>query len=111
MRCQLCSGEEIQFNPSTNEFVHSKHPKDVTSIICSNCLQLILVSIQDQLKQAYQIALEKGFIDKAKALETFLGEEINYGETKKLKRDMGRERIVRTAQLTHQTIRQKRAVR
>ena len=110
MRCQLCSGEEIQFNPSTNEFVHSKHPKDVTSIICSDSLQLLISSNQDQIKVAYQSALDKGFIDKAKALQTFI-EEIDYGETQNTQRNMVRERIVRKVKLTHQAIRQKRAVR
>jgi len=101
-----------QYNLLSKKHIPIKHPQDVKGVICSFCFQIILASTQEQIKRAYQKALNAGLIDKAKALETFLEEEITeYGETKKPSRNLGRIRALRKAGLAGHKVRPKRTVR
>jgi hypothetical protein len=43
--------------------------------ICSRCVQLLLLANQQDLKTANSKAVEKGFTNKAKAIESFLMED------------------------------------
>ena len=40
--------------------------------ICGTCVQLLLRADQEDLKKAYVKAIEKGYLNKASAIETFL---------------------------------------
>ena len=74
--------------------------------ICSRCVQLFLSTGQAELKRAYNKAREKGFQNKAKAIESFLiPEETNARETKISKRNMVRKRSMRTVRSTRNQIR------
>ena len=111
MNCIFCSMPETQFDMNSGR-VPTRHPKDVTGIICSNCFQIIASSPQDQVQRAYQLAVSQGVDNKAKALETFLGEEIiDNGETKKPSRDMGRIRALRKIGSAGHKVRPKHTVR
>ena len=84
--CLFCKGSEKKYKPmGDNEF------------ICSRCVQMLIAADQQDLKGAHGEAIDKGFINKAKAIESFMvPEEINVRETKKSKRNMGRKRPMRT---------------
>lgn len=88
MNCPLCGAREI-----------TKHPQDVKSIICSTCVQVLSFQTQEALKKAYQLALEKGMPDKAKALETFLEkeQETYVPETRNLRSRLVGARLMRQA--------------
>lgn len=81
MNCPLCGRQETSFNFNTRRREPVNHPEGVTEIICLSCLQMILSSGQDKLKEAYQKALEAGEPGKAKALEQFIRGDL--GETEK----------------------------
>ena len=105
MECLLCRADEIQLNPGTNRFVNPKHPQDVTGIICSDCVQLIISTSQEKLRAACQSALEKGSVDKARALKTFIEEGEHYvreTKTRDLERNLDRTRVVRKVRVAHQ---------
>ena len=40
--------------------------------ICSNCVQTLVNLSQEQLRKAYELATEKGYENKAKAIESFM---------------------------------------
>lgn len=101
-----------QYDLTRKKHIPVKHPQDVKRIICSSCFQIILASTQEQIKRAYQKAIHAGLMDKAKALETFLEEEmIENGETKKPSRNLGRIRALRKAGLAGHKVRPKHTVR
>ena len=111
MNCSLCISSEMTFNLNKDSHVPVKHPEGVKAIICSNCTQRILSSTQEQIKDAYEIALNAGELGKAKELESFLGEkERNVGETEKPKRNLIRKGPVRMARPTLDKIRAQQAV-
>ena len=70
-----------------------------TDFICSRCVQLFLMADQKELKSAYEKAIDKGYTDKAKAIESFLipegFDEQRKPVTKKRGRHTDRKRIVR----------------
>ena len=112
MNCLICNLSETQFDLNRGQRIAVKHPKDVTGLICSNCMQALIVSAQEKIKAAYQKALHAGLLDKAKTLETFLEEEIiENGETKKPSRDMGRIGALRKIGLADHKVRPKHTVR
>lgn len=112
MNCLICGFSETQFDLNRGQRIAVKHPGDVTGVICSNCMQILITSTQEQIKRAYQKALHAGLMDKAKALETFLEEEIiEDGETKKPSRDMGRIRALRKVRSAGHKVRPKHTVR
>ena len=96
MDCSLCTLSEKQLHLNRGQRVAAKHPGDVTGVICSNCMQVLITTKQGKVKEAYDKALNDGLIDKAKVLETLLEEETqNDRETNKPKRDMDRSRPLR----------------
>ena len=87
--CLFCSDMEPNYKPETgNDF------------ICSRCVQMLLEADQQDLKRAHTKALEKGFTNKAKAIESFLIPEDKIDgqrkPAKKRRRHIDRKRIVRT---------------
>ncbi len=87
--CLFCNGMDIKYRSETgNDF------------ICSRCVQMLLAADQQDLKRAHSKALEKGFTNKAKAIESFLipegFDEQRKPATKKRGRHSDRKRIVRT---------------
>jgi len=99
MRCAICSQFETHLNINTGQREPVNHPPDVKSIICSSCMQQLLSSSQDDLKSAYRKALNAGEQGKAKALEGFIDERKNAGETTKHKRDPLRRETLRMARI------------
>ena len=93
MLCLFCNGEE-------------KNYKSDVDFICSSCVILLAGAEQDELKKAYAKAIEKGFKDKAYAIESFLmQEEYSVRKTKKSQRDMERERPVRKVRPSRHQVR------
>ena len=112
MNCLLCGSPKIKFNLNRSQHETIKHPGDVKGLICSDCMQALISSSQEKIKAAYQKALNAGLIDKAKALEIFLEEEIiENGETKKPSRDMDRVGALRKVRLAGHKVRSKHTVR
>jgi hypothetical protein len=72
MNCSICGQPETHLNINTGRREKIKHPPDVKAIVCSNCMQRLLSSPQDELKAAYQKAIRAGEPGKAKALEGFI---------------------------------------
>ena len=103
--CSLCGMPSTQFDLAKGQHVVAKHPGDVTGIICSKCMQILLGSTQAQIKCAYQKALDAGLPDKAKALENLIEEEQSDRETKSIERDLVRKRALRTARSPRHQIR------
>jgi len=60
--------------------------------VCSNCVQLLLGASQEDLKRAHTKAIDKGYMEKAKAIESFLDEEEYYGKTENTKPNLERTR-------------------
>jgi hypothetical protein len=107
LTCLLCTISEKQFDLNKNQRVAVKHPKDITGLICSNCMQILIATKQGKVKEAYDKALKDGLMDKAKVLETLLEEEEHdVRETKKPSRDMDRARALRKVRSAGHKIRQ-----
>ena len=53
------------------------------SYICSNCVQTLVNLSQEQLRKAYDLATEKGYSNKAKAIESFITEAYNVSRNKR----------------------------
>jgi len=66
MQCLFCFGQEKNYKPDPN-----------IDFICSSCVQLLLNADQTDLRRAYLKAIEKGFTNKARAIESFLEEKSN----------------------------------
>jgi len=47
--------------------------------ICAACVQKILLMTEDQLRQAYALAVEKGYTEKAEILESYMEEIFDEG--------------------------------
>ena len=62
--CLFCKGLESKYKPIYDN-----------EIICSQCVQILLAADQQDLKRAHAKSIEKGIIDKAKAIESFLTED------------------------------------
>ena len=94
MMCLFCAGIEKNYKPGTD-------------FICSRCVQILLAADQEQLKKAYQKAMDKGYTNKAYAIETFLHERTldHERETKKPKRGLGRKTVGRMARLKRDQLR------
>jgi hypothetical protein len=90
MLCLLCNGTDKSYKPEPDK-----------DFICGSCVQLLLRADQDDLKQAYAKAIEKGYINKARAIESFLPNGGNYEQrkpkSKKRRRHSNRTRIDRVA--------------
>ena len=111
MNCLLCTLSETQFDINRGKRISGKHPLDVTGVICSSCMQVLVASSQEKIKKAYQVALDKGMLDKAQILATFLeDEEQDVRKTKKSKRNLIREGPLRMVRPSLNEIRTQPAV-
>ena len=111
MTCLLCTLSEKQFNLNRGQRIPAKHPQDVTGLICSDCMQVLITTKQRKVKQAYDKALNDGLMDKAKVLETHLEEEEqDVRETKKPKRNLIRKSPLRMVRPSLNEIRSQSAV-
>jgi len=99
-----------QYDLASKKHISPKHCEDVKGIACSWCIQVLLASTQEQIKEAYQKALNISLIDKAKALENFLEEEEQDDrETKKSKRNLIRKGPLRMVRPSLNKIRPQQA--
>jgi hypothetical protein len=86
MECLFCNDLEPNYQPEPGK-----------DFICSQCVQLLLSADQEDLLKAHAKAIEKGYSNKAKAIESFLEpEDINVRKTKVSKRNMVRKGHMRT---------------
>jgi hypothetical protein len=84
--CLFCNEPEQRYKPEPD-----KH------FICSQCVQLFLSADQEDLLKAHAKAIEKGYSNKARAIESFLiPEDINVRETKQARINLVRKRHMRT---------------
>ncbi len=103
MSCLLCHRQEKYNSNPGAEYV------------CSQCVQLLLMMNQEELKRGYALAVEKGYSNKAYALESFImeesGEQINKrrntGKRNTRKRTFG---IIRDQQKSNVRFKAKQAV-
>ena len=92
--CLFCNRQEPNYKPGSD-----------VNFICSYCVQLLLEADQGDLKKAHTKAIEKGYLRKAKAIESFLYEEEYYEKTKKSERNMARKRSLRKVRPSRHKIR------
>ena len=91
-------------------FCNEQVYKTDADYICGSCGQLLLEADQADLKQAHAKAIEKGFSNKARAIESFLiPEEVNVRKTKKYRQLIVRKKTMRLARPTSNRIRSKQA--
>ena len=88
MDCLFCYDPEPEYKPGAG-----------IDFICSRCVQILLEADQQDLKRAHVKAIEKGFTNKAAAIESFLvpegmNEQRKPGP-KKCERHFNRKGIVR----------------
>ena len=95
MLCLFCAGIEKNCKPAGTDF------------ICSRCVQILLAADQDQLKKAYQKAVDKGYINKAHGIASFLHEGTfdHERKTKKPERDLVRKRPVQAVRPSRDQLR------
>jgi len=96
MVCLFCNGQEPNYKSDPG-----------IEIICSRCVILLADANQDDLKRAYAKAIEKGYLNKARAIESFLvdGENDDDRKTKKSKRNMERKRPMRVLRPSRHKVR------
>ena len=87
MTCQFCGAERDR------EKVDGK----AKAYICSACVQTLMNLSQEQLKKAHALAVDRGYENKARVIESFLEVQIYGTKTKDTKRNMVRTRPSRTA--------------
>jgi hypothetical protein len=93
--CLFCNGLEKKYKPGPGKF-----------FICSQCVQLLLSADQADLKIAHRKAIEKGYNNQVRAIESFLiPEEISVRETKKPKRRTIRKSPMRLVRPTYDKLR------
>jgi hypothetical protein len=93
--CQFCNGLEKKYKPGPGKF-----------FICSQCVQLLLSADQADLNRAHRKAIDKGYTNKAKAIESFLIlEETNGRKAKVSKRGVVRKRPKRTVRPSRDQLR------
>ena len=92
--CLFCNETEKNYKPDPD-----------VDFICGICVQLLLRADQNDLKKAYVKAIEKGYSDKTKAIESFLNEDEYYGKTKKSERNMERKRPLRKVRPSRHKVR------
>ena len=86
--CLFCNVPEPNYKPQAK-----------IDFICSQCVQMLIGADQEDLKKAHTKAIDKGYPNKASAIESFLIPEGLYGQrkpaTKNRGRHINRKRIVR----------------
>jgi len=95
MMCSLCNTE----NDS------EKVDKTAGGYICSHCVQLLFNETQENLSKAYVLAIEKGYQDKARAIQSFLEENADDRKTESTKRSMVGTRLSREARPSRYRVR------
>ena len=104
MLCIFCLREEL--SRCDGKLRRYKLQKGVTSLVCSACIQIFLQMPQDKLIEARRLAIEKGYLDKASWLESFIDKEkVNVRETGKTRPNLVRERLMRKARPSRYKIR------
>ena len=87
--CLFCNVPEPNYKPQAK-----------IDFICSQCVQMLLGAEQEDLKKAHTKAIDKGYLNKASAIESFLIPEGINGQrkpvTKKRRRHSNRKGVVRT---------------
>ena len=85
--CLFCNREEG----------HGYRPGKDIEFVCSRCIQVFLSAGQIDLKKAHKKAIDKGYINKAKAIKSFLIDEGENGKrpTKRNRKNFNRKRITR----------------
>jgi len=90
MLCLFCNGPDRSYKPAPDK-----------DFICGSCVQLLLRADQDDLSRAHKEALDKEYINKARAIESFLAnggnDEQRKPKSKKRGRHSYRTRIDRVA--------------
>jgi hypothetical protein len=83
--CLFCNEPEPSYKPEVD-------------YICGSCVVLLADADQDDLKKAYAKALDKGYSNKASALESFIIPEEKHGRRpdKSVKRNLNRKRTARS---------------
>ena len=93
--CLVCNFHENNYKPGLD-----------TDYICSRCVQILLQANTVELKRAYDKAIEMGYPNKARAIESFLQpEEIYVRETKKPKCSSIRKKSMRVVRPSRNQIR------
>ena len=62
--CLFCNGKDKKYKPETG-----------IEFICSLCVQMLLGADREDLKKAHTMAIDKGYLNKASAIESFLTED------------------------------------
>ncbi|MFH1672183.1 MAG: hypothetical protein ABIF87_01965 [Pseudomonadota bacterium] len=94
MGCVFCRRQEKSASP----------PDTVEWMVCSVCVQRLLMASQEEKLKVYKKAIELGFSNKASALESFM-EELPNDETGKIRSNMERKRPMRKTRLARYEIR------
>ena len=79
MLCLFCSNQESNYRPTSS-----------IDFICSRCVILLGNAGQDDLRGAHAKAIEKGYTNKAKAIESFLIDGGNNEQRKPKSKKRGR---------------------
>jgi hypothetical protein len=98
VECVFCHRAEV-YQHNKKRVVY-KPGRDVTPLVCSGCIQKLLLESRDKLIGAYRLALEEGHSDKAAFIEDLAGEEMEkFYDTKtgKARQYPVREKTVRLA--------------
>ena len=87
MRCLFCNLPEAKYKPDPQ-----------VDFICGSCVILLADARQEDLQKAHTLAIEKGYLNKANAIESFLIPEGKHANrpTKSIERNLNRERTART---------------
>jgi len=87
MNCLFCNNQERNYKPDPH-----------VDFICGRCVVLLADASQEDLKKAHTLAIEKGYLNKANAIESFLIPEGKHANrpTKSVKRHFNRERTARS---------------
>ena len=87
MSCLFCNLPEPNYKPESH-----------IDFICGGCVILLADADQENLKKAHTLAIEKGYLNKANAIESFLIPEGKHANrpTKSIERNLNRERTART---------------
>lgn len=84
--CVCCGGNEKTYAP-----------KKGVSFICSSCVAVLSPMNQQQLRKAYQTAVESGQSGRANAISKFIDGDIEHEQARKTRPNLERKRPVRTA--------------
>ena len=85
--CLFCNRPENGYKPGPD-----------IEFICGSCVILLADAGQDDLKRAYQKALDEGYHRKLSALESFIIPEVKHGKRpdKSVERNINRKRATRS---------------